>query len=101
MKQTMQYTTGTSFYGTVLVATVNDLKKVLGKPIYENNTGEEDQNYEWHGETENGDIFTVYDRTDYQVLSGTEDVRWRIGGKDHYITMQAHEEIIQAIIKIS
>ena len=101
MKQTEQSVTGTGFFGTVLVATVNDLKKVLGKPIYNTNDGEDKINFEWHGETESGDIFTVYDWKEYRPLSSTEDVRWYVGGKNHYVTMQAHEEIIQAIIKIS
>lgn len=101
MKQTSQSAIGTKFYGTILVATVNDLKKVLGKPLYQHNTGDDETNFEWISETNDGQVFTVYDLNENHPLSSTEDVRWRIGGKNHYITMQAHEEIIQAIIKIS
>lgn len=102
MKRTTQNTHGTGFFGTILVATINDLKKVLGKPLYKQNTGENDINMEWVGETEDGEVFTVYDwHEDHPLKSGTEDIRWHVGGVDHLVTMQAHEEIIQAIIKIS
>jgi len=101
MRSTEKSTTGTSFHNTTLVATINDLKKVLGPPIYENNTGDDKTNFEWEGETESGKVFTVYDWKEYRPLSNTEDVRWHIGGFNYLDTMEAREEILEAIIKIS
>ncbi len=101
MKKTTQSIVGTKFHRTVLVATINDLKKVLGKPAHVDNSGNNEINYEWHGETEDGKVFTVYDYNENRILSNTEDIRWHVGGFNHIDTMQAHEEIIQAIIKIS
>ena len=75
MRSTEKSTTGTSFHNTTLVATINDLKKVLGKPTYSDNTGDDKVNYEWIGETESGKVFTVYDWKEYRPLSNTEDVR--------------------------
>ena len=101
MKQTNKSTQGTSFQGTTLVATINDLRKVLGPPIYENNTGENKTNFEWEGETESGRVFTIYDWKEYRPLSNTEDIRWHIGGYNFMATREAYDEIIDAIIKIS
>lgn len=101
MKKTTKITEGTSFHNTTLVATINDLKKVLGEPTYSDNTGDDKVNYEWEGETESGKVFTVYDWKEYHPLSNTEDVRWHIGGFNYLDTMEAREEILEAIIKIS
>ena len=101
MRPTEKSTAGTSFHNTVLVATINDLKKVLGEPIYVDNTGDDKVNYEWNGETESGKVFTVYDWKEYHPLSNTEDIRWYIGGFNFMDTIEAHDEIIEAIIKIS
>ena len=101
MRSTEKSTTGTSFHNTTLVATINDLKKVLGPPVYKKNTGNGKTNFEWEGETESGKVFTVYDWKEYRPLSNTEDVRWHIGGFNYMDTMEAREEILEAIIKIS
>ena len=101
MRSTEKSTTGTSFHNTTLVATINDLKKVLGPPVYKKNTGNGKTNFEWEGETESGKIFTVYDWKENRPLSNTEDIRWHIGGFNYMDTMEAREEILEAIIKIS
>ena len=101
MKRTTQSTVGTKFHNTTLVATINDLKKVLGKPLYVDNTGEDQVNYEWEGETESGKVFTVYNWKEYRPLSNTEDRTWYIGGFNFKDPMEAREEILEAIIEIS
>lgn len=101
MRPTEKSTSGTSFHNTTLVATINDLKKVLGPPIYENNTGDDKTNFKWEGETESGKVFTIYDWKEYRRLSNTEDVRWHIGGYNFMDTREAYDEIIDAIIRIS
>jgi len=101
MRKTTKLTNGTAFYNTTLVATINDLKKVLGSPVYKDNSGEDKINFEWEGETESGKVFTLYDWKENRPLSNTEDIRWHIGGFNYMDTMEAREEILEAIIEIS
>ena len=51
---------GTSFHVSEIVTTVNKLKKVLGEPYYEENTGEEKVNFDWRMEHD-GIVFTIYE----------------------------------------
>lgn len=89
------------FWGTTLMATRNDLRKVLGKPCYFNNKVKEDIKIIWKSKTRDGRPFTIHDLMVDHVICGVEDIRWRIEGLDYRDTMQAHEEVIHAIIAIS
>lgn len=96
MKKTFKETGGTSFHDTVIEATVNELKHILGEPYYDGNEGRNKVNFEWEMETDNGDVFTVYDWKEYRSLSGNEVVEWHIGGHSKRVTEQAKREIESA-----
>ena len=67
MKKTFKEIGGTSFHDTVLNCSVTTLRKVLGEPEYDGNTGDDKINFEWEMETNDGDVFTVYDWKEYKI----------------------------------
>ena len=93
MKKTSKSANGTSFYDTVIESTVNELEHILGESDYGDNNGYDKVNFEWVMETDNGDVFTVYDWKEYRSLSGNEVVEWHIGGRSKDVTEQAKREI--------
>jgi len=97
MKQTQKDPTGTSFHDCTITATVNELKTILGTPEFSDNDGEDKVNFEWNMETDNGDIFTVYDWKEYRAISEDEKINWHIGGKSAAVTIQAKAEITAAL----
>ncbi len=97
MKPTNQSSNGTSFHGEVFNASVQDVKKICGEPYAENNDGSDKVNFEWEMETENGDVFTIYDWKEYRKLSETEIVEWHVGGHNSGVTFQAVNEITDAL----
>jgi hypothetical protein len=48
---------------------------------------------EWICETENGDVFTIYDWKEYRVYGDDEMIEWHIGGYSGKVTGQAQREI--------
>jgi hypothetical protein len=56
---------GTSWFGLILTTTPNDIIKALGTPHYEDYWVEEKTSMEWHFETEDGVVFTIYDWKEY------------------------------------
>jgi len=95
MKKTFKEVNGTSFHSTVIEATVNELKQILGEPDYDGNDGEDKVNFEWEMETNNGDVFTVYDYKEYRSLPENEVIEWHIGGYNKDVTEQAKREIVR------
>lgn len=71
--------TGTSFHGTTVRATVQQMLAILGKPDDDSNTGEDKVNFEWVRKTDSGNVFTVYDWKEYRSLAETDKVEWHIG----------------------
>ena len=96
MKKTFKEIGGTSFHDTTIGTTVHTLTKILGKPEYSGNDGEDKINYEWEMETSSGDVFTVYDWKEYKVLDEHEIIEFHIGGHSKTITEQAKKEIYDA-----
>lgn len=95
MKQTNQSATGTSFHHCTITATVNELTAILGEPI---KGGIEDKvTHEWEMETDEGDIFTVYDWKEYREIDPNEKINWHIGGKSAAVTIQAQTELETAL----
>lgn len=90
---------GTSFHGTTLVCTPNELVELLGQPTYDQNTGEDKTNLEWVCETEQGNVFTIYDWKEYRMLEMDEEVVWHLGGFNGNVTRTAHEELVRALKK--
>jgi hypothetical protein len=99
MKKTSQSADWISFHNTTIKCSVSTLTKVLGEPDYSGNDGEDKVNFEWNMETDNGDVFTVYDWKEYRSLNENEMIEWHIGGTDRTITEQAAREIRNAIAK--
>jgi L-ascorbate metabolism protein UlaG (beta-lactamase superfamily) len=97
MKQTRDSGGNTSFHGTTFTATPAQLRKILGEPADENNSGEDKVNMEWVLETDGGDVFTVYDWKMGHSLAEQEKVKWHIGGKNERVTGEALSEIKEAL----
>jgi len=93
MKNTTQSLNGTSFHGTVIEATVEELKQILGEPEYDSNDGQDKVNFEWVMETDSGDVFTVYDYKEYRRIREYEVIEWHIGGRNKDVTEKAKREI--------
>jgi len=93
MKKTRQSVGGTSFHGTTIVASVEELRQILGEPVIEGNDGQDKTNFEWEMETDSEDTFTVYDWKEYRPLSETEEIEWHIGGFNKSATERAKVEI--------
>jgi len=96
MRKTNKSTGGTSFHDTTISTTVHTLRKIMGKPLYISNDGEDKTNYEWAMETDNGDVFTVYDWKEYKVLNEHEIIEFHIGGHSKAVTEQAKKELYDA-----
>jgi hypothetical protein len=97
MRKTEKSTYYTSFHDTTVGTTVHTLRELLGEPMCEDNTGEDKINFEWVMETNNGDVFTVYDWKEYKILHEHEIIEFHIGGKSKAITEQAKNEIYDAL----
>ncbi len=97
MKQTDKSANGTSFHDTTFIATVADLRKILGEPQFEQNDGQDKCNFDWTMETEDGTVFTVYDWKEYRKLEEDEDIEWHVGGRSGADTEKALNEIADAL----
>jgi hypothetical protein len=98
MRKAGKHANGTSFHDHTFTATVDDLRHVLGEPDFESNDGEDKNNFDWIMETEDGDVFTVYDWKEYRQLAEDEVIEWHIGGRSGLITEKALLEIRQALM---
>jgi hypothetical protein len=99
MKKTLQSANGTSFHDTTIKYSVSTLIKTLGKPNYVSNDGRDKVNFEWKMETNEGDVFTIYDWKEYRSLNENEIIEWHIGGKNRNITEQAAREIMDEMVE--
>lgn len=97
MKPTKNSTIGTSFHNDVFNACVSELRKILGEPEYEDNSGDDKTNFEWFMQTDRGDVFTIYDWKEYRILDEDEIVEWHIGGHNKSVTAEALNEIADAL----
>jgi len=92
-KKTYKNVTGTSFHDVTFKATVNQLINVFGEPDYDSNNGEYKVNFEWDLETEEGDVFTIYDWKYYRKIDLDEVIEWHIGSLSRMISWDALDEI--------
>jgi hypothetical protein len=95
-KKTYKDTDGTSFHGVTIRATVDQLTKAFGEP-YDSNSGEDKVNFVWDMETEDGEVFTIYDWKEYRVLKSDEIVTWHIGAKSKSDSNVAEREILKKL----
>ena len=96
-KKTYQSTDGTSFHGVTIRASVDRLTKVFGDPTIVDNTGDDKVNYEWDMETDEGEVFCIYDWKYYRPLRSDEIVTWNIGSKSKSVSWDAEREILKKL----
>ena len=96
-KLTNSSTTGTSFHGQVFSSTVSELKEKLGEPQFSQNDGADKVNFEWECETEEGDVFTIYDWKEYREIDETETIHFHIGSLGAGVSNKALEELKQLL----
>jgi len=95
MKPTTQSANGTSFHSVTIKATILQLTDILGEPVM---GGIEDKvTHEWEAETDEGDIFTVYDWKEYRGINKDEIIDWHIGAHSLSISQTAKKEIETAL----
>lgn len=93
-KKSFKTANGTSFHDTTINTTVRKLTEVLGKAQYIDNTGRDKVNFDWNCETEDGEIFTIYDWKEYRKLNKDEVIEFHIGGHSRTVTEKALRELI-------
>ena len=96
-KKTYQSTDGTSFHGVTIRASVDQLTKAFGDPTIVDNTGDDKVNYEWDMETDEGEVFTIYDWKEGRPLRSDEFVTWHIGAKSESDSRIAQRELLKKL----
>jgi hypothetical protein len=84
----------TSFHFVTIRTTVNKLEQAIGQAQCIDNSGDDKVNYDWCCETEDGDVFTIYDWKEYRPIGPNEMVEFHIGGETKSITEQAKRELL-------
>jgi len=96
-KDTKKSSGGTSFHGTTIRTTAGKLKKLFPNSYYAQNDGEDKTNYDFTLETEDGDVFTIYDWKEYRPINDNETIEFHIGGNSSTVTVKAKNELIQML----
>jgi hypothetical protein len=84
----------TSFHFVTIRTTVNKLSNALGEAQIIDNSGDDKVNFDWNCETEDGDVFTIYDWKEYRSISEDELIEFHIGGESKSITEKAKTELL-------
>jgi hypothetical protein len=87
----------TSFHFVTIRTTVNKLSNALGAAQWGDNSGEDKINFDWNCETEDGDVFTIYDWKEYRSIRLDETIEFHIGGETKSITEQAKRELLEIL----
>ena len=96
-KKTNSSTNGTSFHDVTIKASVNQLINAFGEPDYDGNTGDDKVNFEWEMETEEGEVFTIYDWKEYRMIDVNEEIEWHIGAHSRMVSWDAQDEITREL----
>ena len=96
-KKTNQNANGTSFHDVTFKASVQQLTNVFGEPYYGYNTGEDKINFEWVLETDDEEVFTIYDWKEYRELDPDETIEWHIGSHSRDISSKAQYEVLREL----
>jgi hypothetical protein len=96
-RKTNSSTDNTSFHGVTFRASVNQIISAFGEPDMEYNTGEDKVNFEWDMETDEGNVFTIYDWKEYRKLDLDEKIEWHIGAKGAMTSIDAKQEILKKL----
>jgi hypothetical protein len=100
MRNTNQSANGTSFHGDTVRATVNELITLCGEPIRNYDTYDKVQ-YDWTMETEDGQVFTIYDWKEYRNFGNDEVIEWHIGAEDSYTAGKGATELYSALEELN
>ncbi|MCP4984866.1 MAG: hypothetical protein GY928_02015 [Colwellia sp.] len=106
MKATKQSTDGTSFNGTEIVAYLIRVFRVANEldalsDDYIKCKDEFVMSVHFEFETDNGDVFTVYNLDVYRDKYKHEPTTFRIGGKGRYVTETALDELKEELEKLN
>ena len=96
-KLTNSDTSGTSFHNDTFKASVQDIINAIGEPSYDGNTGEDKVNFEWELETDEGDVFCIYDWKEYRRVDINEKIEWHIGAKNASVSSDAEYEVMREL----
>ena len=96
-KKTYQSTDFTSFHGITIRASVEQLTKAFGDPSIVDNTGDDKVNFEWEMETDEGEVFTIYDWKEGRPLQRDQYVTWHIGSKSKSVSNDAERELLKKL----
>ena len=96
-KKTNSSTDGTSFQGVTIFASVQDLTRAFGEPTIQDNTGEDKVNFVWDLETDDEEVFTIYDWKEYRELDLNEQIEWHIGSRSRHISGDAQYEVMREL----
>ena len=87
----------TSFHFTTIRTTVNKLTSALGEAQSIDNSGDDKVNFDWNCETEDGDVFTIYDWKEYRMIDVNEKIEWHIGANSRMVSFDAQDEITREL----
>ena len=91
IQRTSRSTSGTSFHGTTIEATPNQLMSILGIPSRKSGDGKVTMDFV--AQLDNGGVFTVYDWKYGRPIGMDETIEWHIGGHSLKDTEQAEKEL--------
>ena len=89
-------TSGTSWHGQTVSATVEELINAFGKS--DRGNASDKVQFEWDLELSDGTPFTIYDWKEYRYFRTNERIEFHIGGFDKRDTIKA-EKIIETILR--
>ena len=92
-KLTEKSAIGTSFHDVSIQTTPQKLIDALGEPQFGDNSGQDKTNFDFVCETEDGDVFTIYDWKEYRPLKMDEIIDFHIGGHSGSVTLKALQEL--------
>lgn len=95
MKQTTKSTSGVHFLDVTVFASREELITICGKPL--SNSGDGKCRYHWNMETEDGEVFTIYDWKDTVIRDLDEPIKWNIGSFNYLTADNAQFEINEAL----
>ena len=84
---------GSSWFGDLIVTNYPKLIEILGRPTFDDNTGQDKTNMEWVCRSREGFVFTIYDWKEYEPLNEEYEYGFHIGGFSEKQTKIAKAEL--------
>lgn len=95
MKPTTKNTSGTHFLNVTVFASRREIFTICGQPSMAD--GDEKVRYCWDMETEDGEVFTIYDWRDIIIRKSDEPINWHIGSFNYLAADNARFELTEAL----